>query len=198
MLYWDQTQIRGQENIMMRLAVYRNRKELAEVRKQVESDYKAGKLAGMSFNAIADKYTINAMTAKKWITKIESPKPLINSTGKGFKTLITEVPKDWQWLKLRVSDSLKEKFDKLPNDRKVRLYKLMDSDIKLLDTENIDGGPISLFNPEGKMTKFITIKVSPEAIARWQEIPTVREGNAFSRTSWAVNKVIQPFLNMLN
>lgn len=182
---------------MMRLAVYRNRKELAEVQKQVESDYKAGKLAGMSFNAIADKYEITGVTAKKWITKLESPKPLINSTGKGFKTLVAEVPKDWQWLKLRVSDSLKERFDKLANDRKVALYKLMDSEIKLLDTKNIDGGPINLFNPEGKMTKFIIIKVSPEAIARWQEIPTVRAGNSFSRTSWAVNQVILPFLNML-
>jgi predicted DNA-binding protein (MmcQ/YjbR family) len=181
---------------MMKLAVYRNRKELAEVQKQLESDYKAGNLAGMSFNAIADKYTINAMTAKKWITKIKAPAPA-QPIGKGFKTLVVEVPKDWQWLKLRVSDNLKEKFDKLTTNQKVTLYKLVDSEIKLLDQDNIDGGPISLFNPEGKMTKFITIKVSPEAIARWQEIPTIREGNAFSRTSWAVNNVILPFLNML-
>lgn len=181
----------------MRLAVYRNRKELAELFKQVESDYKAGKLAGLSFNAIADKYEINGMTAKKWITNLENPKAPVNPIGKGFKTLVAEVPKDWEWLKLRVSDGLKESFDKLTSNQKVTLYKLMDSEIKLLDTENIEGGPISLFNPDGKMTKFITIKVSPEAIARWGEIPTVRAGNSFSRTSWAVNQVIQPFLNML-
>lgn len=118
------------------------------------------------------------------------------SIGLGFKAMVKGIPGDWGWLKLKVVDSLRNRLDSLTDGQKVELYKKMDKSIKEWNGE-IKKGPIIRLAREDKTTKFATFKISSEAIARWKEMPTIKKGNTFSRTSWAINNVVLPFLNTL-
>lgn len=168
----------------------RTKKELDELYKQVRRDYLAGDLADISLMAIAEKYSITWVTAKRWLAKIQPP-----IKEKKFQSLITELPADWQWIKLAVNPQIKNQFDNLSNEKKILLYKLLDTELK---TDIQFDSPIIEHNINaGPTTKTIAIKVSPGAIAIWKSLPTIRKNNQFSRASWAINKVISPFLRLM-
>ena len=126
------------------------------------------------------------------ITAITAEKLTI---GKGFKTLIEGIPPDWGWLRLKVHEDIRKRFDNLTDSQKIALYIMMDKSIKTWNGE-LEKGPIIKLS-EGRMTKFITLKISSEAIARWQKMPTIKKSNTFSRTSWAINNVVLPFFCVL-
>lgn len=176
------------------MTMHKTKKELNRLYTELKRAYLEGELEGVPIAQIAKDNEIMWLTAKGWIAKIEEESKA-QQKRKPDRSVVTGVPLDWQWLKITVSQETKDKFDSLSREQQVDLFKIFTVDLINLDLDDSES-PIIIEKDKGLVNKCIALKVSPEAIKKWNELPAIK-GNKFSRSAWAINKVIVPFVNRM-
>lgn len=147
----------------------KTRAELADIFNRMKSEGVTDK----PILQVASEYGISHITAKKFVTTIKEGRDYGIVPRKKTKVLLltkktSEKISNWPLLKINVSPDVKRDFDHLPDRPRQQLFFNVDKAINKLnldqlpETEKVDG--VTSYHQ-------INIRVSPESLTKWRDLP---------------------------